>query len=195
MSTSISTGGVPPRAGLGMALARNWWAVALRGVFAVIFGLIALSTPGVALLSLALIFAAYLLADGVFAIVSAVRAAERHQGWTLLLLEGVFDIAVGLLALAFPAGAVLGFVLVTAAWALLTGALMLLAAFRVHATHGQIWLALGGIVSLLFGVLLAASPFDGAVVLAWWLGAYALAFGVMLLVLAFRLRGRHAAVA
>ncbi len=175
------------------ALARNWWAVSLRGVLGIVFGLIALWRPGAALLSLAIIFAAYLLADGVFAIVMAVRAAERHERWGLLLLEGVLTILMGLLAAAFPAGAVLAFVLITAAWALMTGALLLVAAFSLHASHGRLWLGLGGLASLILGALLAASPFDGAVVLTWWLGAYALAFGIALLILGFRLRERHVA--
>ncbi|MCK8787861.1 DUF308 domain-containing protein [Roseomonas sp. NAR14] len=169
-------------------LAQNWWAVALRGVCGIVFGLIALVLPGAAMLSLALFFAAYLLVDGSFGIVAAVRAARTGERWGLLLAEALLNLAMGLIAFFFPAGAVLAFVLVTAAWALITGGLMLGAAFRLARSHGRIWLALGGIVSIIWGVLLVLAPIAGALVLTWWLGGYAIAFGVVLLVLAFRLR-------
>ena len=207
MGVSTSTGGdaVPdpsrpapagngsPGANQAMSalLAQNWWAVALRGACGVVFGLVALAMPGAAMLSLALLFAAYLLADGALGIVSAVRAARAHERWGLLLAEGGLNIAMGLLAFLFPVGAVLAFVLVNAAWALLTGGLMLGAAFRLDVGHGRWWLALGGVVSLLWGAVLVIAPLAGAVVLTWWLGGYALVFGAVLLVLAFKLRGRH----
>lgn len=173
---------------MGALLARNWWAIALRGVAAIIFGLIALFAPGAAMLSLALVFAAYLLTDGILGIISAVRAAQAHERWGLLLAEGVLNLVMGVLAAFFPVGAVLGFVLVTAAWALLTGGLMLAAAFRLDRNRGRLWLALGGVLSLLWGALLVIAPLAGALVLTWWLGGYAVAFGVVLLVLAVRLR-------
>lgn len=179
--------------GMSAALARNWWAVAIRGVAGIVFGVIALLMPSAALLTLAWLFAAYLLLDGAFAIVAAIRAAERHLRWGLLLLEGVLDLVMGAIVWFFPAGAILAFVLITAGWALVTGALMLISSFRLHGTHGRLWLALGGVVSLIWGVLLASSPLTGAIVLTWWLGAYAIAFGVMLLLLGFRLHGQRSA--
>jgi uncharacterized membrane protein HdeD (DUF308 family) len=172
-------------------LAQNWWAMALRGVLGVIFGVIAFASPVATILSLVLFFSAYMLVDGVLAIIAAVRAASHHDRWGLLLLEGVVDIAVGVAAFLVPGGAVLAFVLLMAAWAVVTGALMLAAAFRLHAHYGRWILALSGIVSIVYGVLLVAAPMIGAVVLTWWLGAYALVFGVMLIVLAFRLRARR----
>jgi uncharacterized membrane protein HdeD (DUF308 family) len=177
---------------MSAVLARNWWAIALRGVAAILFGIVAFAAPVAAMLSLALLFAAYLLVDAVLAIIAAVRAAQHHERWGLLLAEGVLDLIMGAVVFVFPAGAVLGFVLATAAWALLTGGLMLVASFRLHGTHGRLWLALGGLVSLIWGVLLVLAPLVGAFVLTWWLGAYAIAFGVMLLILGFRLRSQHA---
>ncbi|HEY3847301.1 MAG TPA: HdeD family acid-resistance protein [Acetobacteraceae bacterium] len=174
-------------------LARNWWAIALRGLAAVVFGLIALFVPGAVMLTLAVLFAAYLVVDGVLGIIAAVRAASHHERWVLLLFEGVVNIVVGVIAALFPAAAVLGFVLLVAAWALITGVLMLVAAFRLHVSHGRWWLAFAGIVSVIWGVLLVIAPLMGAVVLTWWLGAYAVIFGVMLLVVGFRLRGQHGA--
>ncbi|WP_239992014.1 HdeD family acid-resistance protein [Rhodopila globiformis] len=172
-------------------LARHWWTVALRGVIAVLFGLVALAAPGAALLSLALLFGAYLLADGVIELVVTWRAAKAGVRWGPLLWEAVLSIIMGLIALAMPAVAVWAFVILLAAWALITGVLELVAAFRLHASHGRWWLALGGIVSLVWGLLLAAAPMIGAVVVAWWLGFYAIFFGITLLVAAWRLRERH----
>lgn len=183
-------GGPPPEGLITGALARNWWAVALRGVFGVMFGVVALAVPAAVMLSLALLFAAYLLADGVFAIIAAARAASGHGRWGLLLAEGILNLFMGLLAALFPAGAVLAFVLVTAAWALLTGGLMFGAAFRLTRGQGRLWLALGGLTSLVWGALLVIAPLAGALVLTWWLGGYAIVFGIVLLVLAFHLR-RH----
>lgn len=182
------------RDALNGLLARNWWAVALRGVAAIVFGLIAFAVPGAAMLSLALLFGAYLLVDGAFGVVAATRAARAHDRWVLLLIEAVLNIIMGLIALAFPASAVLAFVLVTAAWALLSGGLMLAAAFRLHMSHGRVWLALGGIVSIVWGILLVISPIIGALVLTWWLGAYAIVFGIALLILGFRLRSQSGAL-
>ena len=171
-------------------LAQNWWAVALRGVFAVLFGLIALVVPGATILSLVLFFSAYMLVDGVFGIVAAVRAARQGERWGLLILEGIANIAVGVIAFVWPGLTAIAFVLLLAAWSLISGGLMLGAAFRLSQAHGRWWLALGGIVSIVFGVLLVIAPVIGAVVLTWWLGAYALIFGIALLVLAFKLRAR-----
>jgi uncharacterized membrane protein HdeD (DUF308 family) len=172
-------------------LARNWWALAIRGAAAVLFGIVALAAPVAAILSLALVFAAYLAVDGIFGIVAAVKAANRQERWGLLLAEGVLDLVLGIAIAFFPGGAVIGFVLAVAIWSLLTGAIMLVAAFKLTLDHGRWWMVLAGVVSLLFGIALVVAPLIGAVVLTWWLGAYALAFGVLMLILAFRLRARR----
>ncbi len=143
------------------------------------------------LISLALFFAAYVLVDGIFGIVSAIRAAQKHERWGLLLAEGVLNIVVGIVAFLFPVGAVLAFVFMTAAWALMTGGLMVGAAFKLGREHGRGWMVLSGIVSILFGLALVVAPIIGAVVLTWWFGGYAIAFGALLLVLAFKLRKQH----
>jgi uncharacterized membrane protein HdeD (DUF308 family) len=173
------------------ALARNWWAILIRGIAAVIFGVIAFLLPAQALSVLVLLFGAYLLVDGVFAIVAAITAAARHARWGLLLLEGVVDIIVGLIALVVPAAAVIGVVWLTAAWAVVTGGLMLAAAFGLHRAHGNWLLGLGGIISIVWGVLLWLWPLVGAIVLTLWLGAYALIFGIAMIAFALRLRARY----
>ncbi len=131
-----------------------------------------------------------MLVDGVFGMVSAVRAAGRHERWGLLLLEGLVNITAGVVAFLWPRLTVIVFVLLMAAWALVSGGLMLGAAFKLTKDHGRWLLALGGVVSIIYDLLLAIAPLIGALVLTWWLGAYALAFGVVLLVLAFRLCGQ-----
>jgi uncharacterized membrane protein HdeD (DUF308 family) len=186
--SSTDTTRVDPKCAV---LARNWWAVALRGVFAILFGIIAFVFPGATILSLLLLFAAYMLVDGVFAIVAAVRAARAGERWGLLVLEGIADIATGVIVFLWPGISLLAFVLLMAAWAIVSGVLMAAAAFRLPKDYGRWWLVIGGIASVIFGVLLAIAPLIGAVVLTWWLGAYALVFGVTLLVLAFRLRSRR----
>lgn len=178
-------------AAMGALLAKNWWAVAVRGVAAIVFGVLALALPGVTLASLVLLFAVYMLVDGVFAIAAGARAARQGERWGLFALEGIADIAAGVIAFAWPGITILAFVYLTAAWAVITGALMVGAAIRLDQAHGRVWLALGGVVSVVFGVLLMIAPIAGALVLTWWLGVYALAFGVALLILAFRLRRRR----
>lgn len=192
-STEFSPGGDLGNQAMSMLLAQNWWALAIRGVAAILLGLIALFVPGATMLSLALIFGAYLLIDGVFGIVSAIRAARADQRWGMLLAEGILDIVMGIIAFLFPVTAVLAFVLVTAAWSLIAGVLRVASAFRLTREHGRWWLLLSGVVSVLFGLALLISPLIGAVVLTWWLGGYAIALGVLLLVLAFRLRGNRSA--
>ncbi|MCB5177218.1 HdeD family acid-resistance protein [Microvirga lenta] len=171
-------------------LAQNWWAVALRGAFAILFALIAFFWPGAAILSFVLFFSAYMLVDGVFAIVAAVRAASHHQRWGLLVLEGIVNILVGIVAFAWPGLTVVFFVTLMAFWSLITGILMIVAAFKLNPTYGRGWLIFSGVVSVLFGIALLIAPLVGAVVLTWWIGAYALFFGIALLVLAFKLKGR-----
>lgn len=173
---------------MSAALARNWWAIALRGVFAILFGIIAILLPGVTLASLVLLFAAYMVVDGIFAIVAAVRAAQRHERWGLLVFEGIADFAAGAIALLWPLITILTFVYLMGAWAIVSGVLLWAAAFRLNLTHGRWFMVLSGAISVVWGFLLLFWPFTGAIVLTWFMGGYALFFGVALLVLAFRLR-------
>jgi uncharacterized membrane protein HdeD (DUF308 family) len=190
-STVSSATPTDPRvAAMSAILAQNWWAVAIRGVCGIIFGLVALFAPGATILTLVLFFSAYMLVDGIFGIVAAVRAASHHQRWGLLVLEGVLNIAVGVIAFIWPGLTALTFVLLIAAWAIVTGVLEIVAAVRLHPEYGRWWLILSGVASVIFGVLLVIAPLAGVIVVTWWIGAYALIFGIMLLVLAFRLRAR-----
>jgi uncharacterized membrane protein HdeD (DUF308 family) len=172
-------------------LADNWWLIALRGLFAILFGVIAFAMPAAAMLGLVLVFAAYSIVDGISNIALAVRGARRHERWGLLLLNGVLGIAIGVIAAIWPGITVLAFVCLVAAWSLLSGGLMLGAAVRLKVSHGRWWLVFSGIISILYGFLLFVSPLIGALVLTWWIGAYSLVFGVTLIVLAFRLRSHR----
>ena len=173
-------------------LVQNWWLFLLRGILGIIFGLIALIFPGPTMLSLVILFSAYMLVDGVFGIIAAVRAIRRKEDrWGLLIFEGLLNIAVGILAFLWPGITVVAFVWLIAAWAIVTGGLMTAAGFRLNIDHGRWWLVLGGLLSLAYGVLLIITPLIGAIVLTWWLGAYALVFGVALVIFSFKLRSRQ----
>ena len=171
-------------------LARNWWAFVVRGVLAILFGLIALFVPAVTMLSLVIVFAAYAATDGVFAIVSAVRAANQGERWGWLALEGVAGIVAGIAAILWPGLTVALFIALIAVWAIITGGLLLTASFRVDANDGRWWLALGAVASLVYGMLLLVAPMIGALVLTWWIGAYAIVFGISMIAAALRLRAR-----
>jgi uncharacterized membrane protein HdeD (DUF308 family) len=175
---------------LSEVLADSWWAVGLRGILGILFGLICLLTPGVAVEVFVILFSAYMLVDGVFAIVSGIKAARNGERWGLLILEGIVDLAAGVVAFLWPAITLVALIWIIAVWAVVSGVLMLSAAFTLNIDHGRWWLALGGIASIIFGILLVIEPLIGAVVLTLWIGAYALVFGVFLLVVAFQLHSR-----
>jgi uncharacterized membrane protein HdeD (DUF308 family) len=184
--------GAEPTANDAMSalLARNWWAIALRGVLAILFGIIALFLPGATMLALVLLFAAYLLVDGVLAIVAGVRAARRHDRWGWLIVEGAIDLIAGGIAVVWPLVTILAFVWLLAAWAIVSGVVLFTASFRLNLAHGRWLMTLGGAISVVWGVLLILWPLIGALVLTWWMAGYALFFGGVLLFLAFRLRRR-----
>ena len=191
-STTINSASDVRSGSAGETLVQNWWLFTLRGVLGIIFGCIALIFPGPTILSLVILFSAYMLVDGVFGIISAVRAIHRKEDrWGLLIFEGLVNIAVGIAAFLWPGLTVVAFMWLIAAWAIVTGGLMTAAGFRLNIDHGRWWLVLGGILSLAYGVLLIITPLIGAIVLTWWLGAYALVFGVALVIFSFKLRSRQ----
>jgi uncharacterized membrane protein HdeD (DUF308 family) len=170
-------------------LARNWWAVALRGALAVLFGLVALIWPGITLGALVLLFGAYALVDGIFAFVAAFRAADRRRQWWPFVLEGLVGVAAGVIAVVWPGLTAVALVYLIAAWAVVTGVFEIVAAVRLRRAITNEWLlGLGGALSVLVGLALLVFPGAGALALVWLIGAYALAFGVLLIALGFRLR-------
>ena len=153
---------------MSAALAQNWWAIALRGAFAILFGLVGLLLPEVTLLALVLLFAAYMLLDGVFAIIAGVRAARRHDRWGWLIFDGVADLIAGVIAVVWPFVTIVAFAFLLGAWAIVSGAL-----FRLLIAHGRLLMALAGAISAIWGVLLILWPLTGALALTWLLAAYA----------------------
>jgi uncharacterized membrane protein HdeD (DUF308 family) len=191
----VTAGGEPTvNDAMSAALAQNWWAIALRGAFAILFGLIGLLLPEVTLLALVLLFAAYMLLDGILAIIAGVRAARRYDQWGWLILEGVVDLVAGVIAVVWPLITIVAFVFLLGAWAIVSGVLLFGASFRLHIAHGRWLMALAGAISVAWGVLAILWPITGALALTWLLAAYALFFGVVLLFLAFRLRSRRHAL-
>ncbi|HVT52918.1 MAG TPA: DUF308 domain-containing protein [Dongiaceae bacterium] len=164
-----------------------WWLMVLRGVAGIVFGLFALFAPGATVLSLLLLLGIYLIVDGVFGLVSALMAGRRDERWGLLLVESLLNLLIGIVMIAEPGISLVVFMLLFAGWAIVTGGLMIGAAMN-HKRDGKAWLIGGGLISVVFGIVLALAPIIGAVVLTWWLGLYALIFGVALLVFGLRLR-------
>jgi uncharacterized membrane protein HdeD (DUF308 family) len=172
-------------------LSRNWWVVLARGVAGVLFGIVTLLAPTLSFSALVLVFGAYALADGVLAIVSAIRRRGSSDHWWVLLLEGLASVAVGVLTILVPGITALTLLYVYAAWALVTGVLEIVAAIRLRQVITGEWLlVLSGVASVAFAVLLILFPGIGAITLMIWLGAYVLLFGALLIALAFRLRSR-----
>jgi uncharacterized membrane protein HdeD (DUF308 family) len=176
-------------------LARNWWALALRGVAAILFGAVAFLAPGFTLVWLVLLFGAYALLDGVLAIVAGIRAAERHERWWPFALEGLANLAVGVITFIMPAATAFVLVWFVAVWAILTGVLRISAAIRLRKEiRGEWLLIVNGALSVLLGLFIIVRPIAGLVSLVWFVGAYATVYGIILLALALRLRGhRHRA--
>jgi uncharacterized membrane protein HdeD (DUF308 family) len=169
-------------------LTRNWWVVLLRGLAGIAFGIITFVAPAISLAVLVLLWGAYAFADGVLALVSAIRRAGEHRWW-LLLIEGLIGIGAGVLTLIWPGITAIALLYLIAAWALVTGVLEIAAAIRLRKVLTNEWLlALAGIASLAFGVVLVLFPRAGALAVVLWIGAYAFVFGVLLVALAFRLR-------
>jgi uncharacterized membrane protein HdeD (DUF308 family) len=171
------------------ALTQRWWVVALRGVAAVIFGILALVWPAITLGALVLLFGAYALVDGVCALWTAATggpAASGRRPW--LVLEGVAGVAAGIVTFVWPDITALALLAVIAAWALVTGVLEIVGAVRLRREIEGEWLmVLSGVLSVVFGILLIINPAAGALAVTWLIGAYAIVFGAVLLGLAMRL--------
>lgn len=170
-------------------LTRNWWAVLLRGVAGILFGIFAVLVPGISLAALVLVFGAYAFADGVLNVVSAIRRRGASDRWWVLLLEGVVGIGIGVATFIWPGITALALLYLIAAWALVTGAFEIAAAIRLRKVITGEWLlVLSGIASIALAVLLMLFPGPGALVVVLWIGAYAFVSGALLIALGLRLR-------
>jgi len=170
-------------------LSRYWWMTLLRGLFWIVFGIVVLATPGISLLALTLALGVVMFVDGIINIVNAFSGRKEHDDWWVLLLVGLAGVGIGILTFYNPAATALAVVFYVAIWAVATGLLEIVAAVRLRKQiQGEIWLALAGIASVVFGVLLVVRPGAGALTLLWLIGFYAIAFGVLLVLLAFKVR-------
>ncbi|MCL4301565.1 MAG: HdeD family acid-resistance protein [Anaerolineae bacterium] len=171
------------------AVARNWWTLALRGLAAVLFGLATFVWPDITLFVLVLMFGAYAFVDGIFALVAAFSDRAGKQRWWVLLLEGLAGIAAGILTFIWPGMTAFVLLYLIAAWAIVTGVFEVMAAIRLRREiEGEWLLALGGIASIIFGILMVIWPGAGALAVVWLIGSYAFVFGLLMIFLAFRLR-------
>jgi uncharacterized membrane protein HdeD (DUF308 family) len=181
-----------PAGGLGAAmvhqLAKNWWLMLLRGIAAIIFGVLAFVWPGLTLLTLVLFYGAYALVDGVLAIVSAITGGTPAPRWWLVVI-GLFGIAAGILTFAWPGITALVLLFFIAGWAIAIGVFQIIGAIRLRKEIDNEWmLILGGVLSVLFGIGVLLVPGAGALALVWVIAIYAIVEGILFVALAFRLK-------
>ena len=174
---------------LAVILRRSWWMLLLRGLFAIAFGILTWVLPGLSLAALVLLFGAYVTADGILGVWTAIAGRKDHEHWWVLLLWGLLGIAVGLLTFLVPGLTALVLLFYIAIWAIAIGVLQIVAAVRLRKEiQGEWLLILGGVVSVVFGVLLVARPAAGALAVLWLIATYAVVFGVLFVLLAFKMR-------
>ena len=172
-----------------MLLARNWWMFLLRGILAIVFGLVALFFPQAAFLSLVLIFGAFALVDGIFAVIAAFSSGAKAENWWWLVLEGAFGILIGVLTIIQPAAMATAWIITISLWAIVTGILEIITAVRLRKQITGDWaLILGGVISVLFGLLVGFYPGSGAFAVGFLIGIYAIFFGALFIWLALNLR-------
>jgi uncharacterized membrane protein HdeD (DUF308 family) len=171
-------------------LARNWWAIVLRGVCAILFGLCAFFWPGITLAVLVLFYGAFALADGILAVIwSFVGRREGAFPWGMLL-AGLLGIVVGVMTFIWPGLTALALLYLIAFWAILRGIFEIIAAVHLRRElEGEWLLGLSGALSILLGIFLVLWPGAGALAVLWWVGAFAIVFGILSIILGFRLKG------
>jgi uncharacterized membrane protein HdeD (DUF308 family) len=175
--------------GFANALSRTWWALLLRGIIAVIFGIFALTHPALSLQSLALVFGVYALADGVGGIVTAVTGRNERKQWLLLLVWSLVSAGVGLVTLLAPGITTVVLLFCIAMWMIVTGILEIITALSIRKEIEGEWRLIGsGLISVIAGIVLLSRPLAGAVAFIWLIGIYTIAFGVLLIILAFEVR-------
>jgi len=170
--------------------ADTWWGLALRGLLAILFGIAVFVWPGISLLALVTLIGAYFLVDGIFALIHAFRIKAGHSRWWALLLEGLLGIAVGIMTFIWPGATTIAMLYLIAAWAIITGVLEIVAAIRYADEMEHEWLmGLAGLASVLFGLAVAVFPAAGLLAILWLIGAYAIVFGILMLIAGLRARG------
>ena len=175
---------------LAAILHRSWWLLLLRGIVAIAFGVLTWMQPGISAAALVLLFGAFAFADGVLGTWTAIAGRADHEYWWLVLLRGLLGIGVGILAFVEPGVVALALLFYIAIWAIATGMLEIATAIRLRREiEGEWLLILSGLISVIFGVVLIARPGQGALALLWLIASFAVVFGVVLVILAFKARG------
>lgn len=174
----------------GKRLARRyWWQLLLRGVLALIFGILTFLWPGITLLVLVYLFAAWALLDGIFSAVAAFEERRVYPRWWALLIEGILGIVIGVLAFLWPGVTIVVFLSLIAIWTIITGIMEVSAAIMMRrATTGEWLLAIAGILSIIFGLFMFFEPRVFALAIVWLIAAFAIVFGIALIARAFALR-------
>ena len=173
-------------------VARKWWVLLLNGICGIIFGLMAFAWPGITVVALVILFGAYCLADGITAVTASLGRDEKGKSWGQMLFIGLISIGAGITALVWPGITAMILLFVIAFWAIVRGITEIVAAIELRKVIQNEWLLiLAGAVSVLFGVILIAHPGAGALAVIWVIGAFALLRGLLLVTLAFKLRGHH----
>lgn len=171
------------------ALAKNWWALALRGLAAVIFGFLALVWPSLTVVTLALLFGAYAFADGVFSIITGIASRKKNEYWWTMILAGVAGIIIGLVTLLWPGATALVLLYLIAAWAVVIGIFHFIAAAELRRVINNEWMfILNGLAFIIFGIFLVLFPGAGALGLIWAIGIYAIVIGFWMIIFSFRLK-------
>ena len=170
-------------------LSQNWWTLLLRGLVAILFGIIAFAYPSAAIIAGLAVFAAFAFIEGIFAFMAAFGwGLPSRERWLMGLL-GLLGIAIGVLAVVRPGITALSIVLLVAWWAIIGGIIQIVVAVEMRKQiPGEWWLVLSGLLSIAFGALLFWRPGVGLVTLVWIFASYAIAYGVIMLLLAFRAR-------
>lgn len=174
---------------------RNWDTFLVRGILAILFGIVTLIMPGITLAVLVALFAGYALVDCVLLSITALKTRKVYSDWWLMLLTGLASIAAGVVTVVWPGITTATLFYLIVAWAITTGILETIYAIRFRKEiEGEGWLVLDGVLSVAFGILLLAQPTAGALAVLWMIGVYAIAYGVLLVVLAFRIRNLGAKI-
>jgi uncharacterized membrane protein HdeD (DUF308 family) len=169
---------------------KHWWVFLLRGVLAILFGIICFAMPGMALTVLVALFAAFVLVDGVFTIVAAIKHRAEVKHWWAYLLEGLLGVGIGVATWFWPGITAMALLYLIAFWAIVTGIFEIVAAWKLREEIKGEWaLGLAGVLSVVFGVLLIARPGAGALAVIWLIGVYAILFGILLIIVGFKVKG------
>jgi uncharacterized membrane protein HdeD (DUF308 family) len=190
--TTADTASVPGP--MLQTLAKNWWMVLLRGIAAIVFGVLAFAWPGLTLLTLVIIYGAYALVDGVIALIAAFSGGAKPAPTWWLIVAGIAGIVVGIATFVWPGITALVLIVFIGVWSIVHGIFEIVGAIKLRKEiDNEWWLILAGVLSVIFGVVVLAMPGAGALALIWVIGAYAIVFGILLVGFSLRLRKHRAA--